>query len=64
MNKETIESMNPEILLSLINTKLRNNYNSLNLLCEDNNISAKLIESKLNTIGYSYNGELNQFKYT
>lgn len=63
MNKETIESMNPEILLSLINTKLRNNYNSLNLLCEDNNISAQLITSKLNTIGYSYNGELNQFKY-
>lgn len=51
----------PFILLSYVNTKLRDNYPSLHMLCDDLNISQKEIEERLNTIGYTYNASLNKF---
>ncbi|MGN1480447.1 DUF4250 domain-containing protein [Porcipelethomonas sp.] len=52
----------PVILLSVINTKLRDMYKSLDDLCDDANIDKKYIEDKLNSIGYKYNEKQNQFK--
>ena len=49
----------PMILLSFINTKLRDFYPSLDALCEDANISE--IVKKLSAIDYTYNAELNKF---
>ena len=49
------------ILLSFINTKLRDFYPSLDALCEDANISKEEITKKLATIDYTYNAELNKF---
>lgn len=51
----------PMILLSFINTKLRDFYPSLDALCEDANISKEEITKKLATIDYVYNAELNKF---
>ena len=51
----------PFILLSYINTKLRDNYSSLAMLCEDLNVSRKELETRLATIGYTYNSTLNKF---
>lgn len=51
----------PIILLSYINTKLRDNYPSLQELCYDLNVSQKDVETKLMSIGYSYNPALNKF---
>lgn len=52
----------PLILLSVINTLLRDKYKSFDELCDDYNIKESEITSKLNLIGYSYNDKLNQFK--
>ncbi|MCR5627990.1 MAG: DUF4250 domain-containing protein [Lachnospiraceae bacterium] len=52
----------PVMLLSYVNLKLRDAYSSLNDLCLSENVSEEEIRSKLESIGYKYNSELNQFK--
>ena len=52
---------NPEILLSIINTKLRDFYSSLEDLCEDLDYDIDEVNSILNSINYYYNNNLNQF---
>ncbi len=50
------------ILLSLINTRLRDFYPSLDALCDDLGEDKNEIIKKLAAIGYTYNSEQNQFK--
>lgn len=52
----------PAILLSYLNTKLRDEYSSLDELCSSLCISKEDIEKKLMTIGYVYSEETNSFK--
>ena len=51
----------PVMLLSVVNMKLRDRYASLDALCEDMDVSAEAIVCALETIGYVYNEETNQF---
>ena len=51
----------PMILLSFINTKLRDEYKSLDLLCDDLQIDKAELESKLSAVDCTYNPELNRF---
>ncbi len=51
----------PVILLSYINTKLRDFYSSLDLLCEDLDLSKDEFVRKLSMIHYEYDPTLNQF---
>lgn len=51
----------PAILLSFINTKLRDYYKDLDAMCDDMELSKSEIEDKLKTIGYIYKKERNQF---
>ncbi len=51
----------PVILLSYINTQLRDNYSSLGDLCASLNEDINDITEKLAAISYTYNSELNQF---
>ena len=51
----------PVMLLSFVNTQLRDNYNSLEELCKSYMISEKEITNKLKSINYEYNTEKNQF---
>ena len=51
----------PVMLLSVINTKLRDYYKSLELLCEDLQVDSDEIKKRLKTIGYEYDIELNRF---
>lgn len=51
----------PMILLSYINTQLRDNFPSLDELCQSLGVERADIEAKLNTIDYSYNPALNKF---
>ncbi|MBQ2238949.1 MAG: DUF4250 domain-containing protein [Lachnospiraceae bacterium] len=51
----------PMMLLSVINTKLRDYYKSLDLLCEDLQVDSDEIKKRLKTIGYEYDIELNRF---
>lgn len=62
MSEDRFQNMDPYILLSLVNMKLRDSYSSLEAYCEDENISEKLIIDRLGAIGYSYVREVNQFK--
>ena len=52
----------PNILLSMINTKLRDFYSSLEDLCEDLDYDIEEINEILNSIGYYYNSDKNQFE--
>lgn len=52
----------PVMLLSYINTNLRDNYDSLEELCAALDIDSKEISEKLQGIGYTYDREQNAFK--
>ena len=49
------------MLLSYINTKLRDEYSSLEALCDDLGENKAEIEKKLNDAGFEYDIELNKF---
>ncbi len=52
----------PVILLSYINTLLRDNYTSYEELCKSLCVPADDIEKKLNGIGYVYDPNTNSFR--
>lgn len=52
----------PVMLLSYINMKLRDQYDSLDRLCDDLDVSKEMIIEKLLKINYEYDENLNQFK--
>ena len=52
----------PYILLSYINTNLRDEYPSLEALCDNLDIDAEEISQRLSDAGFSYNPEINQFR--
>ena len=49
------------ILLSFINTKLRDEYSSLSDLCADYGVSEEELSARLAALGYKYNEEQNAF---
>lgn len=51
----------PVIMLSFINTQLRDNYSSFDDLCKAFAVDKKEIADKLSLIGYEYNSDTNQF---
>lgn len=51
----------PIMLYSVINTKLRDFYPSLEALCADMEIEKNELKKKLNSAGFEYNKEINQF---
>lgn len=52
----------PIILLSVVNTKLRDCYSSLDAFCDDLGESREEIESKLKAVGFEYDEASNSFK--
>ena len=52
---------NPAILLSFINTKLRDEYDDLNALCEGLDCALEEVVEPLSALGYRYDAERNQF---
>ena len=51
----------PIMLLSYINTRLRNHYPSLEALCEDMDADREALCQKLKAAGYEYDPARNQF---
>lgn len=49
------------MLLSFVNLKLRDYYNSFDAMCEDLGIDGEQITNKLASIDYEYDAELNRF---
>ena len=56
--------MDINILLSIINTKLRNEYDNLDSLCKDFNLKKEELIIKLQELNYRYSSEANQFVYS
>ena len=51
----------PLLLMSVVNTKLRDFYPTLEALCDDLNEDRAALEEKLAAIGYAYDPARNQF---
>ena len=51
----------PVILLGVVNTKLRDFYPSLDVMCDDMQIDKKELTEKLGMIDYEYDAVRNQF---
>ena len=52
---------NAEILLSVINTLLRDKYSSIYDLCDYEDVDFNLVNFKLESIGYFYNEKTNSY---
>ena len=52
----------PVMLLSVVNTNLRDYYSNLDTFCQAKDVDKEELIKKLSTIGYEYNGEQNQFR--
>ena len=52
---------NPVMLLSFVNTRLRDEYDSLEELCAALDVSRPELEERLASIGYQYNEQTNRF---
>ena len=50
------------MLLSLINTKLRDEYSSFDELCEGEDIDSEEVKTRLASLGFTYDKNLNAFK--
>ena len=63
IEKEVISMLpqDPVILLSYVNTKLRDDYPSLDALCDDLDADREELVQKLEGINYRYSLERNQF---
>ena len=51
----------PMILFSAVNMLLRDNYGSLDALCDDMNVNREELETKLATVGFEYDKTHNKF---
>ena len=58
---QKLETLEPNILLSVVNMKLRNEYSTLDLLCDDLDLSKNVLTYKLQSIGFHYSSAHNQF---
>ncbi len=52
----------PMILLSVVNTKLRDEYDSLDALCEDLDLDRAELEEKLEALGFVYDPGQKRFR--
>ncbi len=53
--------MDTNLVISIVNTKLRNSFRDLDSLCEDLNIDKNELVKKLNLAEYEYSSKHNQF---
>lgn len=51
----------PMLLLSVVNTKIRDYYHTLDALCEDMQVDRELIIMTLKKMDYEYDFEKHQF---
>lgn len=51
----------PMLLLSVVNTKLRDYYPNLEALCDDLHTGQEELEEKLDAVDYHYDRKVNQF---
>ena len=62
MEKPDYLTMEPNMLYSLVNMKLRNEFADLNDLAKSLNLDAAALERRLGEAGYVYDSQLRQFR--
>lgn len=61
MDMQRFMKMDSIMALSWINTKLRDEFSSLEGLCEEFDFEIEKVIEKFRTINYEYNAEINKF---
>ncbi|MFU8848079.1 MAG: DUF4250 domain-containing protein [Opitutales bacterium] len=62
MDWTKFESMDPHLLVGLVNTELRNHADSLEDLCATHDLDASTLTARLASAHYQYQAEQNQFR--
>jgi len=62
MNLAAYRTMDPNLLVGLVNTALRNDCRDLSDLVRTHDLDPELLERRLGERGYVYAPELNQFR--
>ena len=62
MNLKTFATMDPHLLVGLVNTELRNNAKSLSDLCKTHGLKQKELVARLASADFHYNDETKQFR--
>ena len=62
MNLKSFETMDPHLLVGLVNTELRNNASSLDDLCKTHGLDEEAIVARLAGADYHFSGEAGQFR--
>ena len=62
MNLSSYRSMDPHLLVGLINTALRNDCENLDDLVRTHDLDQNALEERLESAGYRYVADQNQFR--
>ncbi|MGB6221479.1 DUF4250 domain-containing protein [Haloferula sp.] len=62
MDLRSYTSMDPHLLVGLVNTELRNRSESLDDLVKTHDLDQDLLVSRLSEAGYDYRSEQKQFR--
>jgi len=62
MDWTEFESIDPHLLVGLVNTELRNHADSLDDLCRTHDVDPAKLSARLATGNYHYQSEQNQFR--
>ena len=62
MKLSSFEAMDPLLLPGLLNTALRNDCDDLDDLVATHDIDREALEKRMDTLGYRYVAESNQFR--
>lgn len=62
MDLSGYQSMDPNLLVGVINTALRNDYESLEDLCLTHDICSEVLVKRLACSGYEFMSEQQQFR--
>ena len=62
MNLSTFETMDPYLLVGLVNTELRNHASSLEDLCKTHALDQAALKERLKSVDYEYQADQKQFR--
>lgn len=62
MDWSNIERMDPHLLVGVVNTALRNHFDSLEDLCLTHDIQTETLRQRLEQGGYEYQPQNKQFR--
>tara|TARA_R110000850_G_scaffold207995_4_gene334074 strand:- start:2255 stop:2458 length:204 start_codon:yes stop_codon:yes gene_type:complete len=62
MNLSKFEALDPNLLIGLVNTALRNDHEDLEDLIRTHDIAKESLLLKLRDAGYDYVADINQFR--